>query len=180
MIKILSILINNFVKKKGKSDNKTGKLQITNDPILDAYDFSIRDRVAKIYGYKSYDLMYEDIHKNSYDIFNIDKKYVGCIYVPKNEKGISDCYWMQFDTDDVEEYPIEQEEFDLLYSLGAIDLITDKTGVWIQEYEEETIEGSNIVEALAVLELFDKEHKYSITKALLAASKYKTKAEIYF
>jgi len=34
-----------------------------------------------------------------------------CAYVPKNKKGIEECDYMQFDSENIEEYIISDNEF---------------------------------------------------------------------
>lgn len=103
-----------------------------------------------------------------------------CAYVPKNNKGIEDCELMEFDSSDIEEYAIEDDEFQILKSAGVFSAINKRCGVLIEDYEEEIVKGPDVKTSLEVLKTIDPSHKYNFTKAMLAADNYNTRVDIYF
>lgn len=177
MLDIIKLVLR---KKRLKCHNSAAIIQNKDGSVTDFHNYDKRKKVAKVYGYNSYEEMYEAIDDNS-GMYDPNKRYVGCIYVPKNQKGLEECNYMEFESDDIEEYPIEQEEFDLLYSLGAVDAMNENAAVFIEEWEEEIIESpEKIDKALTAIEIFDPKHKYTFTKALLGASKYRIRMDVYF
>ncbi len=106
-----------------------------------------------------------------------------CVFVPKNEAGILDCETMEFESNNVDFFDIEDGEFTELSMAGVFDAINEKCDLAIEDYEEEIIENKNIEKAISTIKsngLIDHSKSFSFIKSLETANMYKTKAYICF
>ena len=92
------------------------------------------------------------------------------MFVPINEKGKDDCEYMRYDSPNVADYDMGEEEF----------LIDKECGTLIDEYEEDTIENPVLKKALDILDANDEGHNGQLAAAIRKAIDCDTFVDLVF
>ena len=98
----------------------------------------------------------------------IERRSIRCISVPKNKKGEEDCDYGYFDSEDIIDFDVSDEEFWALKMNGSIDEINIDCDLLIQDYETETIPVEKIARCMAII----REHGEFVNGAFMSAFKH--------
>ena len=102
------------------------------------------------------------------------------MFVPINEEGKDDCEYMRYDSQNVVDYDMGEEEFSRLWFNGVLALINKECGTLIDEYEEETLENPILKKALHILDANDEGHNGQLAAAIKKAIECDTFVDLVF
>lgn len=102
------------------------------------------------------------------------------MFVPINEEGKDDCEYMRYDSPNVVDYDMGEEEFSRLWFNGVFLMIDKECGTLIDEYEEDTIENPVLKNALDILVANDEGHNGQLAAAIKKAIECDTFVDLVF